>query len=340
MKNLFLFFILALTFIQGFGREVGIKSIELPYKIGFAGGNWLRAKMLYEEDTIFVPTSNGLFGLDPNSTENGWFPQGFEGENLIECIHIGEEWLAITRNENMRLLLRSTDNGKTVEDYTPYSFFADNWYRTALRLCQDPVNPKIIYLISRYAGILKSTDFGKSWSVLTDEVIYNDTYCGFEIHPLNPEILLQHGENGAQAPSIQISYNGGKDWISSNGYPTPDIELPDLSDYAEDCIHDIAFHPTDINTWVYGGEGLLAKTTDCGRTWVHKGESWGYHYSTMYDNENPDLLYSPGTNNLDDGRMGWIFYVSEDGGETWQNAFYYPMENPQFCDMKQTINVH
>lgn len=170
----------------------------------------------------------------------------------MECVRLGEEWFAITRNQNMRLLLHSNDNGKTIEDYTPYSFFGDNKYRTVLRLCQDPVNPQIIYLISGYAGILKSTDFGKSWSILTDEVYANNTYCGFEIHPLNTDILLQHAENGALAPTIQISSDGGKEWISSNGYPTPDIKLPDEPNYHEDCIHDIAFHPTDINTWVFG----------------------------------------------------------------------------------------
>lgn len=318
------------------GQTVGIDSIPLPYNIGLHYNSYFGSRMLLEGETVSVPTSNGLYSLDLKNIDKGWSLQGFEGENLIECVHLGEEWLAITRNQNMRLLLHSADNGKTIEDYTPYSFFTENKYRNVLRLCQDPVTPETIYLLSGYAGILKSNDFGKTWKLITDEVNSNNTYCGFEIHPLNTDILLQHAENGALEPSIQISHNGGIDWISSNGYPTPDIVLPKEPDYSEDCIHDVAFHPTDINTWVFGGEGLLAKTVDGGRTWVHKGQSWGYHYSTVYDKNNPDILYSPGANGRREDANGWIFLVSTDSGETWKDVFLYIPDDTRLCSMQQT----
>jgi len=335
MKYLFLIITLLPLALTGQGQEIDIQPIPLPYNIGLVI-NHTQSKMMMEDETIFVPTSNGIYSLEMADYEKGWTSCGFEGENLIECVHNGDEWLAITRNQNMRLLLRSTDNGKTVEDFTPYGLFPNNKYRTVLRLCQDPVNPQTIYLISGYVGVLKSLDFGKTWSLLTDCANSNNTYCGFEIHPLNPDILLQHAESAALAPAIMISNNGGLDWINSWGYPTSDIVLPNEPDYAEDCIHDVAFHPTDIDTWVLGGEGLIAKTTDGGRTWTHKGESWGYHYSTLYDSLNPNVIYSLGTNDKDNNRTGWIFMVSSDGGETWKNANHHVLDNPWYYDMKQT----
>lgn len=293
--------------------------------------------MTLDGESLYVPTTNGIWSINVNSPENGWTSCGFEGENILECIHNGDEWLAISRNQNMRLLLRSADNGKTVEDYTPYNLFYDNEYRTVQRLYQDPINPNTIYLLSGYAGILKSTDFGKSWGLIAVECNSNNTYCGFEIHPHNTDILLNHAENNALEPTIIISYNGGKDWISSNGWPEKEILLPTLPDYAEDCIHDVAFHPTDINIWVFGGEGVIAKSTDQGRTWAHKADSWGYQYCTQFDTENSETIYSVGVN--DEPIGGFLFMLSDNCGETWDKVFHYQPDNSDwygYTDMKQT----
>lgn len=337
MKRLFFIMILALVCASGFARQVEIKSVPLPAPVGINEESITQSKMLVEGETAYFPTSNGIYSISLTDVGTGWTRQGFEGENLIECAHKGEEWLAITRNRGERLLLRSTDNGKTFEDYTPYSFFREPKYRNVARLCQDPENPDVIYMISGYAGILKSTDFGKSWSLVSNVIFENETYCGFEIHPLDSDILLQHGESFIMSPQIQISYNGGKDWIGSYGYPDPDIKIPDIPDYSENCIHDIAFHPTDINTWIFGGEGVIAKTTDKGATWSAKGDSWGYHYSTLYDSNNPDVIYSLGMNSCGDGRDGWLFMVSDDGGETWREQYHHTnLEQPWYNDMKQT----
>lgn len=337
MKQL-TFILTLIVAIVCYGQQPSVSTIPMPFETGTNGDNTEGSRMTLEEETLYVPTTNGIWSINVNSPEEGWTSYGFEGENLMECIHNGDEWLAITRNRNMRLLLRSTDNGKTVEDFTPYELFPENKYRSVSRLCQDPANPNVIYLLSGYVGVLKSIDFGKSWTLIREELYSNNSYCGFEIHPLNTDILLQHGEDGSMAPTIIISYNGGADWISSRGWQEQDIILPDHDDYFEDCIHDVAFHPTDINTWVYGGVGVIAKSTDQGRTWTHKTESWGYHYCTQFDTENHETIYSVGVNARGEGddRSGILFMLSKDCGETWENVLHFIPETHWYSDMKQT----
>lgn len=155
MKRLFFIMILALVCASGFARQVEIKSVPLPAPVGINEESITQSKMSVEGETAYFPTSNGIYSINLTDVGRGWTHQGFEGENLIECARKGDEWLAITRNRGERLLLRSTDNGKTFEDYTPYSFFHEPKYRNVARLCQDPENPDVLYMISGYAGILK-----------------------------------------------------------------------------------------------------------------------------------------------------------------------------------------
>lgn len=122
MKHLTLTIFMLSFCMTGLGEEIDIQSLPLPYNIG-REINYTQSKMILENETIYVPTSNGIYSLNLKDIDNGWTSHGFEGEELIECVHLGNEWLAITRNQNMRLLLRSIDNGKTVEDFTPLFSF-------------------------------------------------------------------------------------------------------------------------------------------------------------------------------------------------------------------------
>lgn len=78
---------------------------------------------------------------------------------------------------------------------------------------------------------------------------------------------------------INASCNDGKDWII-------------LENERNNCIHHIAFDPTNPNIMIYSGEYFLKKTIDKGRIWNPVLKDDVYFYKTIYDKRNPQILYS------------------------------------------------
>lgn len=274
--------------------------------------NYFHGYMKLEGRTLYVPTSNGIYRIDLDNTSAGWTLQGFEGEKIVEFVHNGDQWLAITRNKANRLLLISEDGGKTITDATPQSFITDS-HTTIARIVQHPTQPNTIYAGSLYFGMQKSLDFGQTWEAIGDYCFANVTYFGLQLHPLDPNIIVNTGENFGMQAGWQISEDGGDTWET--------YYLPDDVYAGDNCIHQIAFHPDDINTWIFGGEEIICKSNDKGRTWQLKeddNEQVGYQYCTLYDSGDANTVYSLGVQ----GHIGdCLFQVSKDGGESWQNVY-------------------
>ena len=64
------------------------------------------------------------------------------------------------------------------------------------------------------------------------------------------------------------------------------------------CIHHIAFDPTNPNIMIYSGEYFLKKTIDKGRIWNPVLKDDVYFYKTIYDKRNPQILYSTGVTRI------------------------------------------
>lgn len=272
-------------------------------------------KLQIMNDTLFVSSNTGIYMKDLIHN-SGWELYAFEGSPIVEFIRNGNELLANSmgdRNGQDRLLLFSDDNGKTCADYTT-ALFLENHGRGRLlfRITQNPQNPNSLLTLTAGEGVFKSEDFGKNWtSMYPYSLGYDITFISY--HPLDTAAIFYSGETPFMSGQIYSSYNSGVTWTN--------YEIPG----GDNCVHQIAFHPTNPDIMVFGGEGVFGKSTDKGKTWEIKNH-WNdpnclYFIKVLFDEENPDILYSSGYSSYSTRKDTIYVYRSTDTGDTWSLAY-------------------
>ena len=291
-------------------------------------------QMHVEDDILFVCTKQGLYSKDLSNNESEWQLVGFEGIPLQNYARSGDDILALRYNyeysSNGNFMLLSHDNGRSYEDITP-EIFKDNRINFFLNLAQHPTAPNTL-LVSSYpeGGIYLTSDFGQTWRKLSS---FTPDYIGF--HPMNPEIIYEcDGAMTDWETDLHISYDGGQIWQKKWSC------LPNNAG-----LYRIAFHPTDPNKWIAGGNKYVHTTNDNGLSWDSQRLDnfeidWRYEAYNIdwryaaYDNEDPDNVYMAG------GSRGAYMKLmcSTDGGKTWNRPFQEPIKiTPRefVFDMKQ-----
>jgi len=272
-----------------------------------------RPKLKLWDDTLYVCSNTGIYRKNIQESSTSWELYAFENIPIIEFVKNGNNLLAIspgTKDGKDSLLLLSPDNGKTVIDYTS-PHFLEYQFNYLSRIAQNPQNPASILILHINSGVSKSDDFGRHWTGLTDIGFGSQNrYIGF--HPTDTATLFYMGESDSFSGMIYKSGNNGTAWSEY------------LHPGGDNCIHDIAYHPTNSNLLVYSGEMTMGKSTNKGETWgVTNLQSSGmYFYRVLFDEENPDRLYSSGTDrgNFDINDTIRI-YRSIDKGNSWHLAY-------------------
>jgi hypothetical protein len=84
---------------------------------------------------------------------------------------------------------------------------------------------------------------------------------------------------------------------------------------------DIAFHKTNPNTLIIGGEDGIIKTTDNGNTWTtikqddHKAR---FYFGLEFDETDSDKIYAGSWVKDFDNPQPLILHISENAGATWK----------------------
>ncbi len=273
--------------------------------------------MQIQDNYIYVSTTNGIYRKYINTENNTtWEIYAFEGVPVNVFVKHNESILASTAYYDHSLLLLSTDDGSSYADITPSIFYVQDYeYHTQMfRIAQNPENPESLIGLNYPLSLVKSNDFGRSWSSM-DKLIcgYQNWFVGF--HPLDTMTIYHTGESKTYEAELYASYDSGESWSQNDMV-------------GNNCIHHIAFHPTNPDVMLYGGEGIIKKSTDKGKTWRNVGSCDIYIRKVLYDNNNPDILYATGgyTFNPDDSEKIKIFR-STDGGENWHTFYNEYMED-------------
>ena len=284
------------------------KYVGEKYGVGYS------PKLRLIDDYLYATTAYGLYRKNIATGDASWELYAFEGEPIHDFVRKGTEILAITANRDDKALLRSTDGGKTYSNATPDSFMsgADEDGIVAYTLSQNPLDPNSLLMLAHTPnpemyGLLKSTDFGKSWRVLRPRIFgYQNWLAIFDPH--NPANLYCAGEESIFDSAIYFSGNDGQDWTL-------------IESVNNNCVHHIAFHPSDPNTLIYSGEFLVKKSTDKGRTWEMVLNEELYFYKTVYDDTDPDIVYTSGLYRATDRPNLFTVYRSTNGGDDWSVFF-------------------
>ncbi len=274
-------------------------------------------QMHREGTKLMVCTADGLFAYDLVAEHPQWISAGFEGRPIQDYVkNAKNDIIALCQTKTAEAhdewLILSHDNGKTWTDITP-SIIKDAEYTEVRRIAQSPVNPDKLLVVAQDLGVFLSEDFGANWTMVTDTYYGNNRICGLGFHPTNPDVFFQSGESWILEGHLNLTMDNGKTWTNYS---------PDFG--GDNCIHGLVFHPTKAGTWFYGGEGIIAKTTDAGKTWKEHNywetpEMRQYWYHVLVDLANPERLYTVGSSRYktgDDSRYSAIAF-SDDCGENW-----------------------
>jgi photosystem II stability/assembly factor-like uncharacterized protein len=235
--------------------------------------------------------TNNLGGFDLQYVNGSLYATTFY--SLLKSDDFGTTWLLVSNFTNLITASEVVDNGQTI--------YAGLWF---------PSPNYTVGIHGAYAEILRSSDFGASFTVIGN-------FSAAQFNGLGPSIsqIVVNPSNSSQVwtlisspyiggeegnPSIYISLDNGSTW---NQFNTVNAGIATLSEPPQY----FAFDPSDGNTMYIAGNGYLFKSINGGAGFVKLPLL--YDISFVYpDPMNNNVVYV----GCDQG-----LYKSTDGGNTW-----------------------
>jgi photosystem II stability/assembly factor-like uncharacterized protein len=310
------------------GGSTWTKSLDWSYNDQH--GVWDVVINPLNENTVWAATTEGTYrSFDAGTTWQQVNNAVMAMDLIIDPVDTS---IVLTGNGDFQSpqygIWRTSDDGN---NWTKISSGLPTTYRGKIQFDIYKTDPDIMYAsigdgfeVGEGASWLcKSTDAGLTWTVqtTTDYSQHQGWYShGVAVDQSNPNRLMVIGIE------VWNSTNGGTN-ISQKSFGgvtlgRPEIGNPDEGSgtgYVHSDVHVVIQHPTEMNTFYFGTDGGVFRTTDFGQTFESRNGS--YQTTQFYNgtsSSQTDSLFAMGglqdnSTVIYDGSLAWIRNIGGDG---------------------------
>lgn len=305
-------------------------------------GKMTSAKFLLNELNSFLASekqnNNNYFAANKPWTAVGPFvPPSKYGNGKINCITIDPQndsiiWIGAVSGG----IWRSTDKGNSW-NVIPFTDMLSNGI---MDIAIAPSDPNIMYATSGDAywtnlfksyslGVLKSTNRGKTWEMMTQPLDFADSLSFYKIlvHPQNPDIVYASTNR-----SILKTVDGGKKWETIlSGYYFRDMKFkpnnPDI------------IYASSMCNWSVGGASIYM-SENAGKNWeIIKTYNDARRIELAVTPAKPDLLYALTGYYFTYGGMEGL-YVYKTNENIWNTILNRNNQTPNYQDFVFAQSFH
>ena len=174
------------------GQEVMYARTDVGGAYRYDNGRWTQIMSFVSADEVGMMSVESI-AVDPTDDNTVYMLCG------CQYFNSGRTWM-----------LKSTDGGNSFTKTEITDLIRvhgnGNGRQTGERIAVDPNNPLVVYAAGRTGGIIKSTDGGATWSVLTDLGVMTNEVAWFDWYPY-PEVKTT--DNLVGIISLLIDENSG-----------------------------------------------------------------------------------------------------------------------------------
>jgi photosystem II stability/assembly factor-like uncharacterized protein len=285
-----------------------------------SGGVWKSS----DGGTTFKPVfdkqpvqSIGAIAIDPTNTKTIWIGTGESwtrnstsiGDGIHKSTDGGETWtnMGLPQSERIDRIIVSPANGSVVYACVPGKLWSD----------------------SKDRGLYKTTDGGKTWTLVLAGPNPSTGCAGLTMDPTNPDTLFAglwdfrrkgwtfrsggDGPNAKSGSGLFRTNDGGKTWTELTSERNKGLPA---KPWGRLEVVVAPSNPKIVYTVIETTDSALYRSSDGGNTWEERDKSkpmvWRpfYFARLIVDPSNPERIFKP---NLQ-------LIVSEDGGRSFANA--------------------